>query len=68
MERFYNDKGSAFLEWKDDLPISLHIDHCPFVYGRGAQCDVEAAEMRLPVVGIFAFGVGVMDDHAAHHR
>jgi hypothetical protein len=27
MECFYNDKGSAFLEWKADLPIFFYIDH-----------------------------------------
>jgi hypothetical protein len=33
MERFYNDKDSAFLERKDDLPIFLHVDHGSFAHG-----------------------------------
>ena len=39
---------------------------------RGVQRLVEAAEVRVAVVGVFAFGVGVVDDqpeaHAAGHR
>jgi hypothetical protein len=34
------------------------------VGSRQIKRDVEAAEMRVPVVGIFAFSVSMMDDHA----
>src|SRR3981081_782679 len=60
-------QSSALLEWKDDLPILLHVDHRPIVHGRGVQRDVEMTKMRMPVIGIFAFGVSVMNDHAEAH-
>jgi hypothetical protein len=55
---------SALLERKDHLPILLHVDHGPPVNGSGPQSDVETTEMRLPIVGIFAFGIGVVNDGA----
>src|SRR5712672_2189343 len=56
--------NSALLERNDHLPILLHVDHGPLINGSGRQSDVETAEMRLPVVGIFAFGIGVVNDGA----
>jgi len=57
-------RESALLERKDHLPILFHVDHVPLINGSGHQSDVETAEMRLPVVGIFAFGIGVVNDGA----
>src|ERR1700676_2415901 len=59
-----NRLNSALLERKDHLPILFHVDHGPLINGSGRQSDVETAEMRLPVVGIFAFGIGVVNDGA----
>ena len=49
---------------EDLFPIRLHADYGPTVDGRRIQCHVEPAEMRIAVVGVFTFGVGVMHDHA----
>lgn len=57
-------RTSAPLERKNHLPILFHVDHGPLVSGSGRQSDVETAEIRLPVVGIFAFGIGVVNDRA----
>src|ERR1700704_4728592 len=63
LEVLTTKKNSMLLERKDDLPILLHVHHRPFIHRRSVQSDVETAEMRLPVVGIFGFGVSVMNDH-----
>jgi hypothetical protein len=52
------------LKWKYDFPVPLHIHHRPLVVGREIQGDVKMTEMRLAVVGIFAFSISIMDDHA----
>ena len=58
-------RTSAPLERINHLPIPLHVDHGPPIDGGGPQRDVETAEMRLSiVVGIFAFGIGVVNDRA----
>jgi hypothetical protein len=46
----------------DDLPVPLHIDHCPATGAGFVQCLVEASDMSLAVVRRFALAIGVMDD------
>src|SRR6266849_10506983 len=60
-------RSSALLERKDDIPVLLHVYHRPSVHGRSVQRDVETTKMRLPVIGIFASSVGVVNDHAEAH-
>src|SRR4051812_42466642 len=50
------------LEREDAFPVSLHIDHGPFVRRGGVQSLVEFAKVCLAIIGKFAFGVGMMDD------
>src|SRR3954470_17913017 len=45
------------LERKDAFPVSLHVNHGPFVHRRCVQSLVELAEVRLAVVGIFPLPV-----------
>src|SRR6185295_19367483 len=52
------------VEGKDALPVLLHVDDRPLVDGRGVERDVEFPEMRLAVVGIFTFRIGMVDDQA----
>ena len=54
----------TLFECKDALPIGLHVDYDPFIYCRGVQGFVQAAEGRVSIIGVFAFRVGVMDDKA----
>src|SRR5262249_52107356 len=49
------------LERKYHLPVALHVDNRPMIGWREVERHVEAAEMRLPIVGVFAFGIGMMD-------
>ena len=51
-------------EREHTFPITLHVDHCPLVQSRGVQSRVELPEVRLAVVGIFPFCIGVMDDQS----
>src|SRR5207245_233841 len=58
----HRNRGDLLLEWENTFPVVLHVHHSPFVHGCGVQSDVEMTKMRLSVVSILAFGVGVMDD------
>ena len=49
---------------EDLFPIRLHAGYGPAVDGRCIQCHVEPAKMRIAVVCVFTFGVGVVHDHA----
>src|SRR5258708_4497722 len=57
----------TLIEREDALPISLHVHHGPIVQGRGVERLVEMTEGRVPIVGVFALRVGVVDDEAKAH-
>src|SRR5215471_14045138 len=59
-----NEHRLLLLERKYHLPVALHVDNRPMIGWREVERHVEAAEMRLPIVGVFAFGIGMMDEHA----
>jgi hypothetical protein len=42
------------------LPIALHVDDRPALRSCLVENLVEHTDLRLPVIGIFAHGVGVM--------
>ena len=42
-------------------PVPFHVDDGPTLFPRFVQCLVELADLRLPVVGVFALGIGMMD-------
>ena len=54
----------GLVEGKDPLPIVLHINHGPPVHCCGVQRHIEFAEMRMAVVGVFAFRISMMHDQA----
>ena len=54
----------GLLEGEDTLPVLLHVDDGPPVHRCGVQRHVQFAEMRMAIVGIFAFRIGVVDDQA----
>ena len=56
--------GAALLECENALPVVFHVDDRPFIQRGGVQRFVEATKGRVPVVGIFAFGVGMMNNQA----
>lgn len=47
---------------KDRLPVFLHVNNCPASNGCFVQRLVELSDLRLSVVGIFALGVGMVDE------
>ena len=49
---------------KNPLPVLLHIHDGPAVPPGLVEGFVETANGRLTIVGIFAVGIGVMDDEA----
>jgi membrane protease YdiL (CAAX protease family) len=51
---------SQVLNREDHFPIPLHIDNRPSVHFRRIQRHVEPPEMRISVVGVLAFSVGVV--------
>src|SRR5215217_4235 len=67
--RFYD--CPSLIECENAFPVVFHVHYGPFVQYRGGQRLIEPAEMRLTVIGIFTFGIGVMDDqtepYAAAH-
>ena len=54
----------ALFEREDALPIVFHVDHNPMVRCRGVQGFFEATKGCVPIVGVFAFRVGVVDKEA----
>src|SRR6266478_2807462 len=56
--------GAALLKFENALPVVFHIDDRPFIQRGGVQRFVEATKGRVPVVSIFAFGVGMMNNQA----
>jgi hypothetical protein len=58
------DINSTLAERKDHLPVLPHVDHGPLIHGRSVQRDIETSKMRLPIVGIFSLGVGVVNNGA----
>src|SRR5258708_30098071 len=52
----------SFFYRKNRLPILLHVDDRPALRGRLVQRLVELADLRLPVVGVFALGIGVVHE------
>src|SRR5260221_7121965 len=56
--------GAALLKCENALPVVFHIDDRPFIQRGGVQRFVEATKGRVPVVSIFAFGVGMMNNQA----
>jgi hypothetical protein len=53
---------SSLLEWEHFLPIPLHGNDGSIASRRLIQRPVELADLRLPVAGVFAIRVDVMDD------
>src|ERR1700688_201055 len=53
---------SSVSSWKDQLPVLLHVDDGPAALHGLVQGVVELADVRLPVVGVFALGIGVMNE------
>ena len=47
-----------------DLPVILHVDHNPATLSGLVETSVEAAHVRVAVVGPFALVVRVVDDHS----
>jgi len=52
---------SPFLIRINDLPVLLHIDHCPTFRLCFVEALVEAAYAGLAIVGPFVLGIGVVD-------
>jgi hypothetical protein len=40
----------------------FHVDNRPASLCRFVEGLVELADMRLPIIGVFSLGIGVMDD------
>ena len=55
---------SPLLKRKDALPVVLHIHDGPFIHCCSVQGFVETTEGGVPVIGVFAFRVGVMNNQA----
>src|SRR5688572_11515328 len=55
-------KSCSGLEREDLLPVPLHVHDGPALRLRLIQRLVEFSDLRLPVVGVFALGIGVMHD------
>src|SRR5262247_3621495 len=47
---------------EDLLPVRLHVDHRPVALPGFVERLVEPADVRVPVIGIFALGIGVMNN------
>src|SRR4249919_3319382 len=56
--------GVRLLKRKHAFPVILHVHHGPSVYGSGVQGLVELAKVRLAIIGVFPFRIGMMDDQA----
>src|SRR4051794_17359645 len=49
-------------EWVNRLPIQFHVDDKPAASLRLIQGPVEPSDVRFPVIGVFAHGIGVVHD------
>ena len=54
--------GAALLKGEDALPVVLHVGYDPFIQRCGVQGFIEATEGCVPIIGVFAYCVSVMDD------
>src|SRR5215470_18010615 len=50
------------LEPEDRAPVAFHVDHSPATGSGFVERSVELAHVRLPVVGPFALGIGVVHE------
>ena len=61
-------QDSYFSGGKISLPVVLHVDDGPALLRGLVERLVELADVRSAIVGIFALGVGVVDDEAEPRR
>src|SRR4051812_40844853 len=52
------------LECEDAVPVPFHINHDPSHCGCCIQRLVEPPEIRFAVIGVFALGIGVVNQHS----
>src|SRR5580658_1528859 len=57
-------KMARLTEGEDAVPVVLHVGDDPFIDCCGIEGFVEATEGCVPVVGVFAYRIGMMDKQA----
>src|SRR5262245_47670112 len=64
--------GASSLLREDCSPVVLHVDENPTPFGRLVESFVEASNVRVAIVGVFALGISMMNDQseagAVFHR